>query len=1004
MRQRAYQSSNGRSRPNGGSIPQLAEAASLLRPVSPPRSKSFSLAYRWAPARSKRDQIAISRLITTTMAPNAGQDKPAATPAAPSTPAVVAAQARGRDDAATEHSDHEEVTEVHEESSDESEDDIGGKDAAPDSGSASPRPSEGNADEDAHDSREKVVDAKGTSDDGHTSPQSGGTPSATLRLVPSDTSGWKRGSARPLTTAQAQTLQVEGVLPKGPDAHASTPAQYVPSPVMASDSIVRIVGFPATQEHLDAGLHTQNGYGGLEVLLPMEGMGVGDIARLDSFFEPSDNPHDVVLVPRPEPLSEEELDRQMRSLDLQREVASVITEFSVPNLAQRVVGTVSLLRRLAIERQLMDVQLGQDSSGNARDAVAARGEVVRLELALKVQAEHFERRFQTLTSNREYTSQEFKEDLRLMMEEHERNVAGLKEQVASLTRALDDATVHRQSLERQLRQARFDSGEVMNFLNDNARLMLHWPRLLGLLKHFQDGTSVPSAWNTMITVTALDDPTGASGVHTRQDRSDEGEQQENGPPPPAVDLTGDTASEVSRESSSKRPRFSSGRKRTSGQASLQTPSASDELQEAPSKWDETSYEGCRSAQDKLALSETEARYQLANFPIAWDDLRLDVQMIMRAGIGYTGALQWIGEDRKAHTLFHMDPLLEMLVRMMYWGRLDSVFWTNYVPRRYFKAARSKVDELLSNKIEPPAWGDLVVQTDEMLDAEEHLLEPDDKSKDADWQVGDQQLDDDVDKLLDDSPSKRTRKKSKLRLSDSPSRPSKPSKRVSSGGEATTLVQKDFSKLTLREITLIERPASDVNSWLHYGVRMIHSPPSARAPTQTPGFPSYAPNRHDFDLLYARFDAAAYEELLDACPWDVMYAKRELRLFFHKRSELTKQDRAGIQEWLEFMLEKTRALWEWLHWVPFQPDSSFSKAFQQEHSQRISRHDSLRKAVDSKKKKLARKWMKESLFHEPGLWTFPVKICSWILMHPKHLAQTVGRHGACSHPVGRLHGR
>src|SRR5512145_937103 len=85
-----------------------------------------------------------------------------------------------------------------------------------------------------------------------------------------------------------------------------------------------------------------------------------------------------------------------------------------------------------------------------------------------------------------------------------------------------------------------------------------------------------------------------------------------------------------------------------------------------------------------------------------------------------------------------------------------------------------------------------------------------------------------------------------------------------------------------------------------------------------------------------------------------------------------------------MQEKARALWEWLHWVTFQPDESSSAEFQEEYSDRTARHDNLRKCVESKKRKLLRKGMSESLFHEPGLWTFPAKVCSWILMHPKHI--------------------
>jgi hypothetical protein len=896
------------------------------------------------------------------MAPTAGQGPPKATTTAP--PAQRDAPPRSRSNSAAD-SAQDDAPDVRE-----------GSDRAPDSDGDDPDAAEGLGDD--------HTGAQGRSTGEVGSDRHGDDSSVTetpdnVRKVEAPT--------RPLTSDQVQTLRLEGNLPEGKLAPAVAPARYEPTPAMTSNGVIRIVGVPATQEHLDAGIHTQNGYGGLEALLPMESLSVGDIARLDDFFQPTDNPHDVLLVPRSEPLQESELDVQMRSLDLRREVASIITEFNVPSLAQRVIGTVSLLRRLAIDRQLIQAQLGQDNNTSARDAVQARSEIVRLELALKVQAEQFNRQLQTLTSNRKYTSQEFKEDIRVLMTEHEHNIAGLKEQVASLTSDLDDAMVHRQSLERQLQQARFDAGEVMNYLADQSQVMMHWPRLLDLLKHLQDGTPVPSASNTMITVTVLDDPTAAPGAYVRQQRSDDEETKESGPPASAIDLTGDTASESSRGISSKRRRSSGSQGSVSKRASLQAPEAPDTIQEFPSDWDETSCEGCRAASDTLLLSESRARALLADFPIAWDDLRLDVQMLMRHGVLYPGALEWLGEDRVAHKCFHMDPLIEMLVRMMYWGRLDSVFWTKYVPRRYFKAARSKIDELREADIEPPYWGELQLQIEDEIDPEANLPEPDDKAKDGDWDAKDESLDAEVEELLDDSPSKRTRKRSKLQQSKSKF------KRTSLSSQTTpsksTLVKKNFEDLTLQEMTIIEKPDQETCSWLHYGVRTKRSDKSAKAPFQTPGFPGYAPNRHDFALLYERFEWNVYKALLDEKPWKVMFEGRVTRLYFHHLSDLSKKDRAGIQEWLAFMQEKARALWEWLHWVTFQPDESSSEALIIEHAERISRHDALQKAVDTKIRKLKRKGMSESLFDEPGLWTFLVKVCYWIWMHQQHIDPSTG---------------
>jgi hypothetical protein len=205
-------------------------------------------------------------------------------------------------------------------------------------------------------------------------------------------------------------------------------------------------------------------------------------------------------------------------------------------------------------------------------------------------------------------------------------------------------------------------------------------------------------------------------------------------------------------------------------------------------------------------------------------------MLMRHGVLYPGALEWLGEDRVAHKCFHMDPLIEMLVRIFYGGRLDSVFWTKYVPRRYFKAARSKIDELREADIEPPYWGELQLQIEDEIDPEANLPEPDDKAKDGDWDAKDESLDAEVEELLDDSPSKRMRKRSKLQQSKSKFKRTYLSSQTTPS--KSTLVKKNFEDLTLQEMTIIEKPDQETCSWLHYGVRTKRSDKSAKAPVHS----------------------------------------------------------------------------------------------------------------------------------------------------------------------------
>jgi hypothetical protein len=74
----------------------------------------------------------------------------------------------------------------------------------------------------------------------------------------------------------------------------------------------------------------------------------------------------------------------------------------------------------------------------------------------------------------------------------------------------------------------------------------------------------------------------------------------------------------------------------------------------------------------------------------WQKLRTDVQLAMRAGMAYAGAVELLSGDSVAHTLFHPEPLSEMLFRMMFWNRPDETPWARFVPEVYFLRAEIRL--------------------------------------------------------------------------------------------------------------------------------------------------------------------------------------------------------------------------------------------------------------------------------------------------------------------------
>jgi hypothetical protein len=146
----------------------------------------------------------------------------------------------------------------------------------------------------------------------------------------------------------------------------------------------------------------------------------------------------------------------------------------------------------------------------------------------------------------------------------------------------------------------------------------------------------------------------------------------------------------------------------------------------------------------------------------------------------------------------------------------------------------------------------------------------------------------------------------------------------SGGVKTALAKKKYARLTLGELAVIETPSAGVTSWMHFGIRMKMADPTKFSPLQTPGFPYYAPNLFDLNLLKERLDPAELQQLLETMPWRKMFEARPKELFFHKLEDLSDDGHNDLDEWMGFICGNSRALWNMLHWfVLDKPSPSMS---------------------------------------------------------------------------------
>ncbi|OWY92924.1 hypothetical protein PHMEG_00037861 [Phytophthora megakarya] len=143
----------------------------------------------------------------------------------------------------------------------------------------------------------------------------------------------------------------------------------------------RLVGIPATREHLRSDTFVQDGYEGLEVFIQMESLGLRELASLADYVAEGEDIYDYILTPRETPLLDGEVDEVVKSVEFQREIVSVLTEFTPDQFSQRVFGTVSVLRMVTAERIMLSCQLAV-ANQTTQDVAKGLVEIERLNKSL----------------------------------------------------------------------------------------------------------------------------------------------------------------------------------------------------------------------------------------------------------------------------------------------------------------------------------------------------------------------------------------------------------------------------------------------------------------------------------------------------------------------------------------------------------------------------------------------------------------------------------------------
>ncbi|EGZ22995.1 hypothetical protein PHYSODRAFT_253755 [Phytophthora sojae] len=789
-------------------------------------------------------------------------------------------------------------------------------------------------------------------------------------------------SGRILSAHEALAMPAGAGLPGatnfGAPADDGSPAVWDPPPESKPDGAFCMVSVPARLDHIGSNRFVREGYGGLEVLTSIEGLTATDLVELNELVGEREDVNEFFLRPLASSPNPTELETLLNSLSVRREVASILSVYECRDLAPRVFGMNTIVRHMLVKYRLMRHQVETQGSGTADMLFATQKENTQLQVALGQLVGQWQVITDHLKEEKERTTERYRADIKKLMAEHENEKQSLRDQIAALEAKLGTSNKCVESLSSHA----FDVDQMMNFLNRNqTKVTGNWRRLEELFKHC---TTPPPEWQTLINVTSADDMFAEPGPFNFRHEDDTEEKDNGGDSGPngnsgssgstkpsgrrvsILDLTGDS-----------RPMEQAFAQPSSGTAKRQR-EVPDQAQWRPIAWDESG-DAARPVGKEYLIDEKTACASLVNLPIVWRKLRTDVQLAMRTGLTYHAAMKLLDTDTVAHNMFFPFELSCMLARMMFWNRLDSTYWTTYVPEVYYLRAEEILERWADDSDTPEYWPDLI---DYNHDDSDLLLGPDDdegdsESRDATWEPNAEEKakiarakarEDELRAL----PKRRTSSMSSQSdsVSSAPSAKKRRKTRPSDDRKKTPLTRKDMNELTPEELNVNEKPGPGVTSWRHKGILTTF------APSTSPGFPDYAPNHNGGSKsLKARFRFDEYEVILDSNPGRRVFRRRVVHLLFHKRSALPDSTLEVLSEVVTYMKENALTFWHAGHWVTFDADSVEAARAQ---AARKKLHDAAIKDYNKLIAKLKASGAPKTILYEPGIWVYPAKLCHWIL--------------------------
>jgi len=204
------------------------------------------------------------------------------------------------------------------------------------------------------------------------------------------------------------------------------------------------VGIPAKLDDTADETVTLDGFGGLEVLVGVEGLTEEHIQEVKRRIAPKIEVYREVLFPHggDSDWSAPGLQALVNSIGGQRELASLVRMYCLDNLARKTFGTVTLLSRTLDRLAAAEKQLTSSKMATSLQLLDVQDELREAKNGRAVLAEYYSKLFDHILERSRSEIAEHKRDFKRAAQAHERQEEASRLQIDELHREIDDLRDH----------------------------------------------------------------------------------------------------------------------------------------------------------------------------------------------------------------------------------------------------------------------------------------------------------------------------------------------------------------------------------------------------------------------------------------------------------------------------------------------------------------------------------------------------------------------------------